>query len=203
MKKKSEMVIFGADRVKDLVLSVPAFEGEKDSLLKELGEKILPALVSGDKGERESVVKKMGEKTMELMRIFENETHVGLMETFTDRYRMLSSDMSKTMIKEYACNNEAERALVALAVNAYIRVLDNSRRLNNELECRDITANRNVYIANLSKQLDRANRQYISALMTLQHIKSPSVEMNIKVNTAFVAHNQQVNIQKDETITPQ
>jgi hypothetical protein len=123
------------------------------------------------------------------------------METFTEKYRMFAREMLKTMIVELNCSNETERALAELAVNAYVRVIDNSRRLNNEYESREITPNRNVYIANLSKQIDRANRQYLSAIMTLRQLKSPTVEMTIKANTAFVSHNQQVNVQKDESIT--
>jgi hypothetical protein len=87
-------------------------------------------------------------------------------------------------------------------VNAYIRVLDNSRRLNNELNGQNITPNRNIYIANLSKQIDRANRQYISALLTLKQLKSPNVEMNIKTNNAFISNNQQINVNKNENIKP-
>jgi uncharacterized protein (DUF736 family) len=125
------------------------------------------------------------------------------MESFTEQYQMLGREMTETMIKEFDCSNEAEKALSELAVNAYIRVIDNSRRLNNQLEATDITHNRNVYIENLSKQIDRANRQYISALMTLKQLKAPQIEMNIKANTAFISNNQQVNVNKDENIKTQ
>ena len=61
-----------------------------------------------------------------------------------------------------------------------------------------ITENRTKYLAMLSKQIDRANRQFLSALTTLKQLKTPSIEMNIKTNTAFVSQNQQIN-SKNET----
>ncbi len=188
-------------KIENGILEILRFPDDKKSLLKELTEEIIPKF-SVDKNDAE-LNKKFGDKSMLLMRIFENESHVSLMESFEERYRMLSREMTKTMIKEFNCINEIEKSLAELTVNAYIRVLDNSRRLNNELECRDITPNKNVYIANLSKQLDRAHRQYLSSLMTLQQIKSPKIEMNIKTNTAYISNNQQINVNKDENINPQ
>ncbi|MEO5646177.1 MAG: hypothetical protein ABIO57_03730 [Candidatus Paceibacterota bacterium] len=202
MKKKKELTRYDPEKTKKMVLQHTRLTGDKDELLELLGQKLLPILADGTPEEKATAMKEIQDKAMELMRIFEGVTHLGLMETFTEKYRMFAREMAKTMIVELNCSNEAERALAELAVNAYVRVIDNSRRLNNEYESREITPNRNVYIANLSKQIDRANRQYLSAIMTLRQLKSPTVEMTIKANTAFVSHNQQVNVQKDESITP-
>jgi hypothetical protein len=203
MKKKKEIVRYDAERAKSIVMSVLSFEGNKDALLKELSEEIIPVCSSKNEEEKEGALKKFSSKSMDLLRIIESESHVGLMEAFNVGYRGLSADMTKTLIREFGCSNEAEKALAELAVNAYIRVIDNSRRLNNEFEATSITPNRNVYIANLSKQVDRAHRQFISSILTLKQLKSPQIEMSIKANTAFVSNNQQVNVSKNETITPQ
>ncbi len=45
----------------------------------------------------------------------------------------------------------------------------------------------------LSKELDRAHRQFLSALETLKAIQQPAMKVNIKTNTAFVGENQQFN----------
>ena len=46
----------------------------------------------------------------------------------------------------------------------------------------------------LSKERDRAHRQYLSTIMTLKQLKAPAIEMNIKAKTAFVSQNQQINV---------
>lgn len=199
----SKIKKYDPEETKKILLSQLSFPGSKQNLLKEFSDVLLPACNRGSKKERISASSELCKRSIELLRLFEGESHVGLMETFEERYRMLSSEMTTAMIYEFNCANEAEKALAELIVNAYIRVIDNSRRLNNELETREITSNRNIYIANLSKQIDRANRQFISALLVLKQVKSPQIEMNIKANNAFVSSNQQFNISNDETIKPQ
>jgi hypothetical protein len=48
----------------------------------------------------------------------------------------------------------------------------------------------------MSKELDRANRQFITALTTLKQMKTPSIEINVTAKTAFVGKNQQFNANK-------
>lgn len=202
MKNKKELKPYSEEEAKKVIISRITFPNNRQSLIKELKEEIIPKCIDETNPEHEKATKLFGEKAMLFMRIFENESHVALMESVNENYQMMSKEMSEQMIKEFDCKNEAERSLVKLIVNAYIRVLDNSRRLNNELNGQNITPNRNIYIANLSKQIDRANRQYISALLTLKQLKAPNVEMNIKTNNAFISNNQQINVNKDENIKP-
>ncbi len=194
MKKEKEIKKYDPDGAKKQFLTSFHFPCDKKTLLKELTEDIIPKCHDPKDNEHEIAQKRFTEKAMLLLRIFENDSHVGLMETFTEKYQMLSREMTETMIKEYNCTNEAEKALAELAVNAYIRVIDNSRRLNNMLEMRETTQLINGYFSILSKQIDRANRQFISALLTLKQLKSPQIEMHIKSNTAFIAQNQQINV---------
>ena len=129
----------------------------------------------------------------------EFETHIGLMESVCERYRGLAKDFTSQLIQEYVCSTSAEKALAEVIANAYIRILDNSQRLNGELECREITPVRNAYIGMLSKQVDRANRQFLNALMTLKQLKAPAIEISVRTQTAFIAQNQQVNVSKQNT----
>jgi len=200
MKNDKEIKKYNPEEAKKLILSAVEFPDSKKLLLRELAEEIIPGYCDLKNPEKDEYLKRFQEKSLKYLRIIENESHVALMESLDENYRMLSKEMCDQMMKEFDCQNEMEKSLVELIVNAFIRVLDNSRRLNNELNGRDITPNRNIYIANLSKQIDRANRQYISNLLTLKQIKMPQVEMNIKANTAFVSNNQQINVNKDENI---
>lgn len=203
LSSSTELKKYNPERTKEIVFKMMTVGGEKKDLLKKIGEKILPEYLNGTPKEREIILKEFKEKSLELLRILESESHVSLMESFTPNYRMLAQEMTSQLIEEYQCANEAEKALAEIITNAYVRVLDNSRRLNNELECRDITPNRNTYILMLSKQVDRANRQFLSALLTLKQFKAPIIEMNVKATNAFVSQNQQINIPHNEIIEPQ
>jgi len=200
--KEKNIKVFDPEETKKKVLKFISILGDKEMLLKELGEDIIPNYTKSVTGkEKDQMFEKFQKKSSDLLRILELESHMCLMETFTPSYQMLSNEMSDQMIKEYNCDTGLERSLVEVIVNSFIRIIDNSRRLNNEFECGEITKNRNVFIANLSKQLDRANRQYFSALMTLRLLKSPQIEVNVKSTNTYMSQNQQINIDKDEIIT--
>jgi hypothetical protein len=105
-------------------------------------------------------------------------------------------ELAKQIIKDYGCATGIEKALASDIAHSYIKTLDNSRRLNNEFNCENLTKTRNEYISILSKQTDRAHRQFLSGLMILKQLKAPAIELNIRANTAFVSQNQQINVDK-------
>jgi hypothetical protein len=176
-----------------------AIKCDEKVIMKKMAEDLIPALLSGDRSDE--IDASVSETAMELMRIRESEYHCNLMETFSEQYRGLAKQLTTEIINQYDCKTEVEKSLASTITASYVRYLDNSRRLNNELQCKDITKNRNVYIANLSKQTDRVHRQYLSSLMTLKQLKSPQIEMNIRANTAFVSQNQQINSQQKNNET--
>ena len=178
--------------VKDIVLKSMKLEYETDIVLGDLATQILPDLLNG-KITKENL-RKFKEKSVGLMINFEIDTHVGLMETFEPEYRGLVKEYTSQLILEYDCKTGIEKSLAEIIANAYIRIIDNSRRLNKELNCENITPSRNIYIANLSKQLDRLHRQFNSAVFSLKQLKQPNLEINFKATNAFVSQNQQINV---------
>lgn len=165
-------------------------------VLENLGKDLLPKYLNGNEKEKEEAMKKLQGMSVDLFRSLELETQVGLMESIDERYRATAKNLTEKIILENDCKKTEEKMLAEVIVSAFIKILDNSRRLTNEYNCVNITPNRNNYIATLSKQIDRANRQYLSALMSLKQLKSPSINMSIKTNNAFVSSNQQINVNK-------
>jgi len=184
---------YSPKETKDILLQSTKFEGDLDYILSQLSDDLLPKYFDGSDTEKKEVKDRMHQKTSQMLIALETDTHIGLMDTFDSYYKGLSRELCSQIIKEYQCTTNLEKTLVEVIVNSFIRIIDNSRRLNNEFDCKNITPNRNVYISILSKQVDRANRQYLNALIALKQLKSPSIEMNIKTNTAFISHNQQIN----------
>ena len=119
-------------------------------------------------------------------------------------YRSLAIEFANGLTREYEVKTPSEKSLVQAAVNAYIQLLHNSRRFNDAEESgKYISSERTKYLAMLGKQIDRANRQLMSAIAMLQQMKNPPLNVNIRTHTAFVAQNQQLNnnqVKQDETI---
>ena len=185
-------------KTKEILLDIAKPDGDLAQNLKKLGEEILPKFISGNEQERKDSLEPLNQIALNVLVALELETHVALMETFKPKYRGLAKELSSQLIRDYNCQTSAEKALAETIANAYIRILDNSRRLNNEFECKNITHERNKYISNLSNQIDRANRQFLNSLLTLKQLKTPAIEMNIKTKNTFLAQNQNVNVDKRE-----
>ena len=201
-KKKPTKVVqktYSPEQVDLFVEKNLRISGSEAEVLKKMGDELLPKFYAGDQDDL--LLKEISNIGGELMRMRESDHHCNLMEGFDERYRQLSKVMTDQIITEYDCTTEIEKSLASVIVGSHVRYLDNSRRLNNELNCEDITRNRNVYIANLSKQVDRAQRQYLSSVQALKMLKVPEVSMNINVDQAFVSQNQQFNSQNKNNET--
>ncbi len=181
---------------RDFILENMSLPDDLTNVLRELGSKIIPQYLNGDS----VTFEKLNEKVLHAMIGLEENTHAGLTISFNEEYRALTKEFSTKVINEYSCVTALEKAFAEIIANAYVRILDNSRRLNNELSCKDITPNRNNYIANLSKQLDRTHRQLTSAVFSLKQLKQPQIEVNVKAINAFVSQNQQINVNKKDEI---
>lgn len=183
------------EEAKKLILELVIPGGDLSDNLKKLANDLLPKFFHGSEKEKTEVSKKFDEKAVEVMMTLETDTHVALMESFNPQYRGLAKELSTQIIKDYNAATSAEKALSELIASAFIRVIDNSRRLNNDLggPGLPITENKTKYLSMLSIQIDRANRQFLNALITLKQLKAPTIEMNIKTKNTFVAQNQQIN----------
>ncbi|MBU3669073.1 MAG: hypothetical protein FGM57_03900 [Candidatus Taylorbacteria bacterium] len=158
--------------------------------------KIIPNILNGTPEERKKVEAEYSEIATDIMRILETDTHFGLMEAVSEQYRGTVKELAIRFIIDYNCATSLEKAIANDIAHSYIKILDNSRRLNNEFNCKEITRNRTAYISVLSKQVDRANRQFINSIFALKQLKSPTLEMTIKTNNTFIANNQQINNEK-------
>lgn len=197
MKKNNKTPVkqFTNDEIKDFILGNSIIPTDLNYMLKQMGSKIIPKYKEGAISIDDVI-----DKSIEIMRGLELDTNVGLMEAVDVKYRALIKELCSEITKEYSCQTTIEKALAEQISNAHVRIIDNSRRLNNEFNCESITPNRNNYIANLSKQLDRAHRQFDSAVFTLKQLKQPQLSVNVKATNAFVSQNQQINVTKKDEI---
>lgn len=118
----------------------------------------------------------------------------------SDSYKTFGIDLMRKLQYEYSCTTPSEKATAELAALSYIRTLDVQRRLTNYLDIGTFTDIGVHYVAVLSKELDRANRHYLTAIQALRMLKQPPMLLNIRADTAVVGQNQIVQTNNDKPI---
>jgi hypothetical protein len=171
-------------------------ETERDRIYRDILPKFVGYKTLTEEEEKDHLIK--------ILYLFGLDTQVPLWESVGNELGPLAVDFSKGLVREYDCKTPSEKALAQIVANAYVRVMEYSHTME---QCRNIKeANDQVsrHYSVMSKELDRANRQFITALTTLKQMKAPSIEINVTAKTAFVAENQQFNVNKNnnENIDP-
>jgi hypothetical protein len=150
------------------------------SLISQLdGKRVMPAIFSSKVKDGLSTLSK---QTMGLC-----------INAVTPDYQLLTINHTAELVEEYNCQTPSEKMLAHIAATALARHLDYSEELRS---CRAIewhSSQHNGYYSMISKESDRACRQYLSLIMSLQQIKKPAMEVNVTAKTAFIAENQQFN----------
>lgn len=165
-----------------------------EAVFKKLGDDLVPKLEGGQIKPTDWESEESQKLIMQALMVDEFVSHYGLVESVPENYRPMIIEQSRQLISEYNCTTTSEKQLAELAGMAYVRALVAAKRFNGCIAVSEyISDDRTRYLAVLSKELDRAHRQYLSALATLKQIKAPALEINVKAKTAFVAQNQQIN----------
>jgi hypothetical protein len=121
----------------------------------------------------------------------EFENGVLLTESLKDEYKTFAIDFSRNIQKEYDCTTPSQKATAESIACAYCRILQSSAMMSRYLAKGSVTDYGLKYLAIMSKELDRAQRHYTTALQTLYMLKQPPLSVTVKANIANIA-NQQV-----------
>lgn len=126
------------------------------------------------------------------------EKHVMLMDSVHWKddlsYFSVAADFVKQLKGEYQCSTPSEITLCHMVANAYVRSMRLSKLMWGYMETSQaISALKNGYYSVISKELDRAERQYHTGLNTLRSLRRPNLQVNVKATNAFIAQNQQLN----------
>ena len=105
--------------------------------------------------------------------------------------------LRKQLIAEHQASSASEFMLIDLMVNAYFRGLHSARLYSCLAQKNDGTMSfeqpRINMMKELGKQVESANRQYISTLTLLKEIRQPQINIKVQSKQAFVGQNQQFN----------
>lgn len=177
------------EKVKDFIISSTKINFDPEDLSKKFVKKYLPKIST--KTISPNRKKEAGKEAMALSKAFSTDTGMLLVENVDNDYRGFALQMRRDLQKEFNCTNTIEKALVDLIVNSFIRKLSYSGAMKSKKEY--ITPLCDNYRNYLSKEIDRAHRQFLSSLEALRFIKQPALRVNVKTNNAFIGENQQFN----------
>lgn len=138
------------------------------------------------------------DNAFQALTLFEFENGILMTSVMPESYKTFGVDMMRQLQKEHNCQTVSEKATAELATINYIRTLATQSRINRYLETATISDMGIRLLAVLSKELDRANRQYLAAIQTLRVMKQPSIKLNIKTDTAIIGQNQMVQTNNHE-----
>lgn len=191
------------DLVKDLIMP----DYDPDYILEKI-DKQLAAFFDDKSNAPDAIRKQLEELSANAMMLSGLETHYAIAKTVGEKYRPLVIEIARQIEKEYDCKNPSEKILAEMIAGAYGKIIQYTGVLSACTRPELLSSIKNGYWAMLSKELDRAQRQLVTALNMLRQIKSPSIEINIKAKNAFVAQNQQINavneqVKQDGTNDPQ
>lgn len=174
---------------------------DKEKLLLDIQEKVKlyrESLFSEDRDEdeyfeREQELKKSLLTAMNLTTV---ETHSAIAKTVEECFQPLVASVADDLISEYQATSPSERMTAQLAASAYVRYIQYSTKFNLHGIQESISDTKNSYFALFAKEVDRAFRQYRSAICLLKQMKAPSLNVVVNTKAAFVATNQQINAEK-------
>lgn len=197
MAKKNQLTV--KQKVEDALYrlrgSIEAYEIDSKAI------QLLEDIENADEKDRARLQEQNAETIDQFIKLHEFDKHFLLAESLPQKYRAMSVEMAKSLIREHNCTTTTEKSLVEVIVSTFCRVLHIGSLMSAELDGGSIPLNQNFinYFNFLSKELDKANRQYLTALTTLQQLKSPPMKVSLKAQTAIVGQNQQFNsIEKDQ-----
>ncbi|EKD44368.1 MAG: hypothetical protein ACD_71C00161G0003 [uncultured bacterium (gcode 4)] len=130
-------------------------------------------------------------------------THRFLAEIPRDeRDKTAMIEFTQDLIDEYDCKTKLEQSLCEVIASSYFSIMKAMSYMQNIYNITHLSNEKNGYYSLISKELEKQNRLYLNALMTLRAIKSPFGNISIKTKTAIIGTNQQfnTNLPPDEII---
>lgn len=116
-----------------------------------------------------------------------------------EKYRTFAVQLSRDYQRQYKCDTQGKRSLAELSVLNYCRVLEAQYRLDSYLG-KDSYGDLTVKIIGvLSKELDRAQRHYLTSMQALEMGLQQPINVSIKTNTANIAGQQAIQQVKEQT----
>lgn len=150
------------------------------------------------KGNTFEIPSSLRDKAEKAKMAFGLDTHYFLGDVLLEKHVHLATAFANQLIADYNCESADEKALVEVIAMAFARILVYTKILSGGLDLSFYAKRDDKFFEIAGKELDRANRHFLSALAVLRQLKSLPIELNINTKNAFISQNQQINTNKTE-----
>lgn len=197
-EKKKIVKKLSKEKIDNILNKNIAVSDDPDQIIEDFGNLCAQYYAADDQEEKEALIPDLDKRAREAVMVRATESHVPAMETAGEGYRALVKSMIQQFKEEHKAETSSEIALVQIAALEYVRAMEFGKELNSILHVEFLSHEKNGYYSLLARQIDRAERRMMQALTSLKQMKQPPMTLSFKADTAFVAHNQQVNATKQE-----
>lgn len=147
-----------------------------------------------DKNTGKKMSKELCEDYQDVAMTLGLDTHLPVADSVPEEYRPFLVNMTREIEHDYDCQTAVEKSLAETIASSHVRVIYYSRRLNDLIRGESLPKKDKTNFYNfIGKEIDRAQRQLNSSILTLKQVKVSSQPCNITAKTAFIAQNQQIN----------
>lgn len=200
MKKQNQKLIKKQDRKAELDRITGVFD--KSMSTDSVGIEEILSLVNKEKL-TEQETKRLNQLSQEVTEIHGLKNGLWAGAATYKKYRNFIYTTRASLVKEFNCKTSLELMLVDRIVANYWRAMRIETLLCPYIEWNDdypFSQLRVNIIKELSKSLESASRQLTTSILLLKEMKQPGLNVKISAGNAFVAQNQQFNLNKNENI---
>lgn len=125
------------------------------------------------------------------------DTQLPAAETVPEEYRPFLVDITKQIEQDHNCTTASAKVLAQTIALCHVRLIAYTKRLNEMILNEDSPhKSKNSYYDLIGKEIERTQRQLNCTTLALKQLTTRAQLLNVKANTAFIAHNQQFNQSK-------
>ena len=152
--------------------------------------------------------KRKEELKVELAMLYGLENGIWTANLSYEKHYAALGKMRQNIVRQYNCRGSLELMLADRIVASYWRAMRCDMMFNRLMEKEDGSFSYDQLKVNILKEFNKgielANRQLNANIILLKELKQPPLSVSIKSKTAFVAQNQQLNINpnKNENVQP-
>lgn len=129
----------------------------------------------------------------------EFKTGVLMASSLSHAKQPFSLQLSLDLQKQYKCDTVSKKALAELTALNYCRCLSLQGSIAGYLNGDSFTDMGVKYLGVLSKELDRAQRHFFTAIQSLELGIQPALNMTVRAQTANIANNQAIQQVEEQT----
>lgn len=195
-RKAAYQLVFKKFATKNYQLAI-----DPQLLSKKGGEMFKQYRQMNDGPEKDEFEEKLNEKMIEYSKAMSLDTKIHALNGIDLKLGGMALEMMRQLEAEYEISSPQDKGYVQIAVSAFCRY----HSIMNEFQCwkspQYLSHEVASLLGTLSKEADRAFRQYNTVIQYFEAKKNPPIVLNVKTNTAFIAQNQQNvanNQDKDE-----